>query len=407
MNKVKILFFMIFFLIFAVSLFFLNSFHVPINSKIDEIPEFQITRISENGTVYKNLAMTDPVHIKKLNYSGEIFLKADAQTTFEFFFNDTFFIASPESSLYYHLKTKELYLNGDFFWHKELKTKKVEIYYSSEDRIKDLYDPRRMAAQSPESRTDQPENTIFILSDSGRVKAEENFIKIWSYSGDFTLVTGNESRHLNSKQMLEYNKKSKAISIVEVLPAPEFITPEKKTIQLNLIGQSIIKFGWKNVAGATQYILRLYPSSLRDSLLLEKYLNANRKSIDILKFENENEIFWEVYPYDADKKIEGAPSSMGEIKIIGVLFDKEKLLQPPKLEINSLTVSGNMVLIKGEADANSQLYINEEYVKIDMDGKFIHTITFKTIGTKTITFKLISPSEIETSFERQVAIFEE
>jgi hypothetical protein len=98
---------------------------------------------------------------------------------------------------------------------------------------------------------------------------------------------------------------------------------------------------------------------------------------------------------------------MGKIKIVGVILDKEKLLKPPKLEIDSFTVSGNIVLIKGEADANSQLFINDEFVKIDMDGKFIHTITFKTLGTKSIVFKLISPSEIETVFKRQVAIFEE
>jgi hypothetical protein len=126
-----------------------------------------------------------------------------------------------------------------------------------------------------------------------------------------------------------------------------------------------------------------------------------------MKFENENEIFWEVYPYDSQNEIEGTPSKMGKIKIVGAILDKEKLLKPPELEIGSLTVSGNMVLIKGEADANSQLFINDEFVKVDMDGKFIHTITFKTIGTKSIVFKLISPSETETVFERQVAIFEE
>ena len=72
-----------------------------------------------------------------------------------------------------------------------------------------------------------------------------------------------------------------------------------------------------------------------------------------------------------------------------------------------MTVSGNMVLIKGEADANSQLFIDSDTVKIDMDGKFIHTITFKTIGKKNIVFRLVSPSEIETVTERQVSIFEE
>ena len=119
------------------------------------------------------------------------------------------------------------------------------------------------------------------------------------------------------------------------------------------------------------------------------------------------DLFGDAHVFCTQKNIEGSPSRMGKIQIVGVILDKEKLLKPPKLEIGSLTVSGNIVLIKGEADANSQLFINDEFVKIDMDGKFIYTITFKTIGTKSIVFKLISPSEIETIFERQVTIFEE
>ena len=64
-------------------------------------------------------------------------------------------------------------------------------------------------------------------------------------------------------------------------------------------------------------------------------------------------------------------------------------------------------MIKGEAESNSQLFINSEPVKIDMDGKFIHTMTFRTIGVKAIEFRLVSPSEIETVVTRQVTIFEE
>lgn len=212
---------------------------------------------------------------------------------------------------------------------------------------------------------------------------------------------------LKSNQILILEKRNNRITFEDTLPAPQYISPEEKIIHLNLIGDSIIKFGWKSVRGASQYQLRLYTSKLRENTIFDREVTASRKSIDILKFENENEIYWEVYPYDSQKNIEGSPSKMGKIRIVGAILDREKFLKPPKLDIGSLTVSGNMVLIKGEADANSQLFINDEFVKIDMDGKFIHTITFKTIGTKPIVFKLISPSEIETVFERQVAIFEE
>ena len=404
MNKIKIPFLILFSLIFISALIILNSFKSPIHLKIEKVPEFQVTRISENGMVYKNPSMTLPFQIKNLKLPNEIFLKADAQTAFEFIYAETFFRLLPGSSLYYQSKTRELYINGDFFWEKESKNKKVEVNLASGEEVRKRADPGEIStslSQSPE------EYKTVILSDSGRIQNRDSELKIWNYSGQLAFNLQKETTDLKTHQMLTLNKNNNLVSIQNILPAPEFISPEEKTIRLNMIGDSIIKFGWKSVMGASQYILRVYSSNLRETLIYEKYLTVNRKSIDILKYEDKKELYWEVYPYDSIKQIEGTPSPIGKIEIVGVLLDKEKLLKPPKLEIGSLTVSGNMVLIKGEADANSQLFVNDEYVKIDMDGKFIHTITFKTIGKKSIIFKLISPSEMETVFERQVSIFEE
>ncbi len=404
MNKIKIGFFILFFLILLGTLFLLNTFQSPVRSKLEKVPEFQVTRISKNGTVYKNSAMTDPFQIKNLKHPEEVFLKADAQTAFEFIYSETFFSVLPGSSMFHQTKTKELFLNGDFFWNKATKGKKVVIYLSTAEEIISLSKPDKTKI-APDS---QPSiQKMLLLSDSGRVKNSVSTLEIWNYSGELILNLGDDPYPLRPNQMLIMEKRNNRISFHDTLPPPEYISPEEKTIHLNLIGDSIIKFGWKNVKGTTQYQLRLYTSKLRENVIFDKSVAANRKSLDILKFENENEIYWEVYPYDSQNNIEGSPSRMGKIKIVGVILDKEKLLKPPKLEISSFTVSGNIVLIKGEADANSQLFINDEFVKIDMDGKFIHTITFKTLGTKSIVFKLISPSEIETVFKRQVAIFEE
>jgi hypothetical protein len=66
-----------------------------------------------------------------------------------------------------------------------------------------------------------------------------------------------------------------------------------------------------------------------------------------------------------------------------------------------------VVVIKGEADTKSKLYINDIPRQIDQDGTFIHTITYKTPGTKTIVFRLVSPFEVETRIERQIPIYNE
>ena len=402
MNRTKMIFFSIFSLIFVVTLFLLTSFQSPFVSQIKPISPFQITKISGSGSIYTNPAMSEIVDIKAIENPGEAYFRADAQTSFECYYANTFFTLLPGSSLYFQSKTKEIYLNGEFFWRKAVPGHDLEIYLASEQIVANLHTPQRpLTTEEPQPMP----RTILNLGDSGRIKMNQEGIYIWNYAGVSKLNHQSATHTFRPNQMLQVI--GDEITVLDLLHAPEYISPENKTIFLDKPGDSIVKFSWKNVAGASQYILRLFSSSLKENIICEKILASNRKSIVIIGFEDVSEIYWQVYPLDAENNLEGSPSNMGKIQIVGILFDREKLLEPPKLVINSLTVSGNMVLIKGEADANSQLFIDSDTVKIDMDGKFIHTITFKTIGKKNIVFRLVSPSEIETVTERQVSIFEE
>ena len=72
-----------------------------------------------------------------------------------------------------------------------------------------------------------------------------------------------------------------------------------------------------------------------------------------------------------------------------------------------MTVNGNMVLIRGNADINSELYVDEVSVKIDSNGIFIYTKRYKTLGLKQIIFRIVSPSGIESIQTKQVTIYEE
>ena len=98
---------------------------------------------------------------------------------------------------------------------------------------------------------------------------------------------------------------------------------------------------------------------------------------------------------------------MGYIKLLGVLIEEEKDTLPPELVITSMSVNGNMVLIKGSIDSDSELFINSVRVNSDSIGDFYYTIKYKSLGIKTINFRVVSPAEIETVQKRQVTIFEE
>ncbi len=158
--------------------------------------------------------------------------------------------------------------------------------------------------------------------------------------------------------------------------------------------------------GISEYKVKLYPSPLRESLLLEKLVSSNRTGIDLEEFEQNREFYWEVLPLN-EEKIEGEPSEMGQIRIFGVLISEERDSRPPELAITSMTVNGNMVLIRGNADVNSELFVDDIPVKIDNNGIFIYTKRYKTLGLKQIIFKVVSPSGVESIETKQVTIFEE
>ena len=388
--------FIIFSVVFIVSFVIFNTFRTSFTSKMNKISEFQITKISGNGKVYvdsKKIRVTsvlEPFTIKRLNYSGEIYLKADSQTSFEFFHMGTFFTALPDSYIYYQPKTKEFcFFKGEFYWKKEIKDKSIEIPIKNEEEY---------ATESSQK--------IITLSDYGKIEIARNVIKIWNYSGNLKFNFDNESFNLGPNRLL-ISRKNQRVRTFKLLSHPESISPENKIISLENAGAALVKFNWKTVIGARKYTFKLYSSDLKENNLYKTVVSTNKTSLNLLEFEDVDEFFWQVFPYNPEEDIEGSPSDMGYIKMVGRILDKETVLKPPSLTVFPPTVSGNMVLIKGVAEPNCQLFINDEETPIDVDGTFLHTLSFKTIGVKKIAFRLISPTKVVTTEEKYVRIFAE
>lgn len=404
-NKIRLIFIIVVFIICIFCLVKFNDFQAPLGPKPDRISEFKITKISGNGKIYfdkKPIEIGDNgpssasvVNIKQMQYPGPRYFKADEYTAFEFYCHGIRFTVLPRSYFYYQPSSNEFYFySGEFYWDKKEKGKKDEISVYIQ------------AAQN-----------ILTLADTGRINIQEDLIKIWNYSspqttspsGNLTYNDGESGQtfNLNPAQLLVLRKKSPP-KIFDILPLPESIDPEKKVIELKNPDDSIVRFNWKSVVGATQYVFRLYSSNLKNNILVEKFTPLSWVNIDLVQFE-EREFYWQVFPLHIDdgNQVEGVPSKLGHVQMVGALPGKKDVQKPPQLAIKSLTVNGNLVIIKGTADANAQLYINDDLVKIDMDGEFIHYLSFKTIGPKRIFFRLISLLGIETTEERYVTIFAE
>ena len=404
-NKIRLIFLIVVFILCIGLLVKFNAFRAPLDSQIDRISEFKITKISGNGKILfdKNPIANEGsgsssvgvVNIKQMEYPGPMYFKADEYTAFEFYYQGISFTVLPRSYFYYQPNSSEFYFySGEFYWDKKVKggKSKISVYIRE--------------AQN-----------ILTLSDSGRINIQEDLVTVWNYSNPkvtsesgnliFKEVNSGQTFNLGPVQMLVLKKDSPPI-IFGILPSPESIDPDQKVIALKNPADSVVRFNWRSVAGATQYVFRLFSSYLKENVLVEKSTQLSWVNLDLVQFED-REFYWQVFPINLNEEnqVEGVPSKMGHVQLVGALLGKKDIEKPPDLVIKSLTVNGNLVIIKGAADANSQLYINDDLVKIDMDGEFIHYLSFKGIGPKRILFRLISPIGIETSEERYVTIFAE
>lgn len=404
-NKIRLIFLIVVFIICMGALMKFNHFQAPLDPKIDRISEFKITKISGNGKIFfdKNPMAVDDrepssagvVNSKQMQYPGPLYFKTDEYTAFEFYCGGTAFTVLPHSYFYYQPQGSKFYFySGEFYWDKKVKNHKdkIPVY------IRDAKNP-------------------LTISDAGRIKIQEDLIEIWNYSsakttsgsGNLTFNDGISEQTFNLKpaQSLVLKKDSPP-GILDIPPLPGSIDPEKKVIALKNPDDSIVRFNWRSVTGVTQYIFRLYSSNLKEKILVEKSTQLSWINLDLVQFE-EREFYWQVIPIHLDDgdQVEGVPSKLGHVQVVGALPGKKDIEKPPLLAVKSLTVNGNLVIIKGTAETNSQLYINDELVKIDMDSEFIHYLSFKTIGPKRIFFRLISPLGVETTEERYVTIFAE
>jgi len=380
MGKTKTFFIIIVIVIILAGIFLLTKPESRFTQNFIKADEFQITEITDVGNVYIDNKETKKADIKTFKYPKEIYLKTDLQAGVEFIIKNYIFKLLTDSSIYYNSITKELRLNkGTLIWENPSNKKNIDLILG--------------------------ENNQLELSSKGKILLFNKRFKIWNYKGALKLIsTDNNITTITNSKYIEFNKNK--IKVFDLLPEPKVEEEYLTTIKVKEIGDSIYTFRWQPIPNAKRYKLLIYDSPLMTNIIYSKRLKTNRISFDLLKLNNFKKIYWIVYGID-NNNIEGTPSQLKAIKIEGSLAIRKKSVKPPKLIINSLTVSGNMVIINGTTDPKAQLFIDESPVKIDMDGSFIHTITYKSIGIKTIVIKAISPAELETTIEKTVTIFEE
>jgi hypothetical protein len=386
MKKIRVIFALCSLLIAALAFFWLYKPDFSTGARAVQagmiMKGFHLTDISEKGNLFVNDNESLLADVKTTDFSGETRLRSDGLTAWEFIFEGVLFTALPGGAIQYTPQTKELILeNGEFYWQRPLGRQSVDI---------SLFKA----------------GNILRLSASGRLRLKSRSLEIWSYSGQIDFDFNGKAHRLQAMQFLRIVGNGK-VSQLTLLPPPPSISPEREEILPVHINDTVMQFKWKNVRGADAYLLNIYSSPLRDSILSSRVVAGNSVMLDVLPLLEREALYWEVAAYDGKENIESLPSQMGVIKINGSMLKKGMMAQPPAIEVSSLSVSGNMVLIKGGTDPAALLTIDGSSIKLDSAGRFIYTISYRSIGVKEIVFRAEAPSGLTTIIKKQVTIFEE
>lgn len=381
MFKLKLIFSVLILTISTIVILFFLKFDLSLK-EISFTPKIiRITGFSPNAYLYSDPEMKSPLHLEDLDFKNEQGIMTPQQVSIELLCKDLFVEMLPLSFIKFSPELKSLALEkGKFYWNR---IKKGRTYLSVSGGEYELQ-----------------------LSGKGRLNiSEKGDLTIWIYKGISKIKNSSGEFELNPGQ-LYYSSEKNPFKSEKILPSPEFISPEDKKIYLKKLKDAVVKLECKAVISASGYNFKLYTSKLRENILIEKKTVSNRISINLADFEGNRVFYWEVFPLNENES-EGEPSSIGRIRLFGSALEEKINLQPPEISIISLTVNGNLVLIKGKTDSGSTLFIDEVPVPLEQDGSFIYTKIFKSMGLKTISFKVISTAEVESVITRQVTIFDE
>lgn len=400
MKKMKFLYFVS---IFAISVILLWNFTQTkteySNNKI-KINNFDILEVTGEGYFYKN-KINDKEYIQDIDLSNyeslnSVSLYVDNNTSYRFRYFNFFFTALPNSFIKYKNSIVSL-AEGEFFW----------------ERIK-------LKKKANGNKIFLPGKKIIYVNGKGRIIISDKEINIWNYEGQTILKNTQSDIILKSHEFISI-KENNLTKPVKIFKKPIILIP-KDTLIINNANKTIVQFQWKDIIGfsndnAPVYILRLYSSknmgkiaedqerSINGIFSVERKSESANIAVDFSALTQTNTVYWRVFPYDKTTNIEGEPSEIRKLKISDYLLNNKQAQLPPKLLIDPPSIAGNIVLLSGEADPKSRLFINGKEYEIDEEGKFSLNITYDKGGIYTVTFELISPSDRKNIKKKIIKIY--
>ncbi|MBC7793922.1 MAG: FecR domain-containing protein, partial [Clostridia bacterium] len=158
-----------------------------------------------------------------------------------------------------------------------------------------------------------------------------------------------------------------------------------------------LTFQWNEVAGATQYRLKIFDDGAFDKPRVEATSAETKLAFQTGALED-GKYFWLVAALDASGKAVGpSPKTNGlEIAYDNVITDI--VIRSPK---NGQRVSGNRVSTNGEVALGTRLYINGKQAGTDSKGRFKDTVALDG-GQRTLVYRSQASDGVQRFYVREV-----
>ena len=194
---------------------------------------------------------------------------------------------------------------------------------------------------------------------------------------------------------------------LEMLEAPVDLDPSDLERLIRQPQDQVLHLSWGRVAGAQAYLLRFYDSLLMTQPVHQVWVDTNRWAGTVAVLPGPGTFFWQVVAGREQGDENGVPSLPARLNVSGLTADSAEVSEKPHLEIRSVNVGGNVVIIRGKGDPAARLTVNGQVVVMGGNGDFVHTISFQGAGVRTLEFRLVSPRQTETVVTREVVLFDE
>jgi hypothetical protein len=219
-------------------------------------------------------------------------------------------------------------------------------------------------------------------------------------------LSGGPAVKVSTGEQIVATKEGSLSAVKKALMPPGLLSPsDNQVVQL---GPNVkIDFAWEPQPGATSYKLQVSRSRLFSAL----EINAGRpRPSAAARVTAEGTFYWRVASVGPDGEM-GPYSQFRRFRVLGGGTgaaggtDAEK--NPPVLQlVKPFQISAQFYIIEGKTDPGATVFINDEEVDVESDGRFKKLITFNKVGSQAVVVKAVSPAGLQTIQTQKVFVDE-